>query len=74
MKIMVTGDRGYIGSVLVPILKQKNYDVVGFDSGYFTENLLEEINVFYPKITKDLRDIQIEDLNGVDGIIHLAGL
>ena len=60
MKIMVTGDRGYIGAVLVPMLKQKNYDVVGFDSGYFTENLLEEFNDLYPKITKDLRDLQIE--------------
>jgi nucleoside-diphosphate-sugar epimerase len=74
MKIMVTGDRGYIGSVLVPMLKQKNYEVVGFDSGYFTENILEEFSDFYPKITKDLRDIEIGDFDGVDGIIHLAGL
>ena len=26
------------------------------------------------KITKDIRDIAIEDLDGVDGIIHLADL
>ena len=26
------------------------------------------------KITKDIRDIAIEDFDGVDGIIHLAGL
>jgi len=74
MKIMVTGDRGYIGAVLVPMLKQQNYKVIGFDSGYFTENLLEEYDDIYPKITKDLRDIQIEDLNDVDGVVHLAGL
>ena len=71
---MVTGDRGYIGAVLVPMLKQQNYKVIGFDSGYFTENLLEEYDDIYPKITKDLRDIQIEDLNDVDGVVHLAGL
>jgi len=38
---MVTGDRGYIGSVLVPILINKKYSVVGYDSGFFSENLLE---------------------------------
>ena len=41
---MVTGDRGYIGTILVPILQKKSYDVIGYDSGYFSENLLEEIN------------------------------
>ena len=74
MNIMVTGDQGYIGSVLVPTLLEKGYDVVGFDSGYFTGNLLTDYSDFYPKITKDLRDITIEDLVGVQGIIHLAGM
>jgi nucleoside-diphosphate-sugar epimerase len=74
MKILVTGDRGYIGSVLVPMLKRKNYDVVGYDSGYFSENIIEEFDENYPQITKDLRDIGIQDLEGVGGIIHLAGL
>jgi nucleoside-diphosphate-sugar epimerase len=74
MKIMVTGDRGYIGAVLVPTLKEKGYDVVGYDSGYFSENLLEHFDEDYPRVTKDIRDIAKEDLEGVDGIIHLAGL
>lgn len=74
MRILVTGDRGYIGSVLVPMLNEKGYEVVGFDSGYFSDNLLEKFDEDYQKITKDIRDIEIEDLDGVDGIIHLAGL
>ncbi|MCW8901351.1 MAG: NAD(P)-dependent oxidoreductase [Gammaproteobacteria bacterium] len=74
MKIMVTGDRGYIGAVLVPMLKEKKYEVIGYDSGYFTENLLEKFDEDYQKITKDLRDFEIKDLEGVDGIIHLSGL
>ena len=74
MKIMVTGDQGYIGSVLVPTLLEKGYDVVGFDSGYFSGNLLMDYRDSYPKITKDLRDLTIVDLDGVEGIIHLAGL
>jgi len=74
MRIMVTGDRGYIGSVLVPILKEKGYEVVGYDAGYFKDNLLEQFDENYLKITKDIRDINEEDLKGVDVIIHLAGL
>jgi|TARA_B110000261_G_C13091445_1_gene360067 nucleoside-diphosphate-sugar epimerase len=74
MKLLVTGDRGYIGSVLVETLLTKGYEVVGFDSGYFADNLVDKIGINYQKITKDIRDISVEDLQGVDGIIHLAGL
>ena len=74
MKIMVTGDQGYIGSVLVPTLLEKGYDVVGFDSGYFSNNLLTDYQDSYPKVTNDLRDITSENLEGVEGVIHLAGL
>ena len=38
MRVMVTGDRGYIGSVLVPILINKKYNVVGYDSGFFSDS------------------------------------
>ena len=58
MKIMVTGDQGYIGSVLSQTLILKKYDVIGYDSGYFSKNLLESYN----------------DLENIDCIIHLAGL
>jgi len=74
MKIMVTGNMGYIGPVLMSALKEKGYDVIGYDSGYFAENLLEEINEDYLQITKDIRDITKKDLAGIDTIIHLAGL
>ena len=71
---MVTGNMGYIGPVLMSALKEKGYDVIGYDSGYFAENLLEEINEDYLQITKDIRDITKKDLAGIDTIIHLAGL
>ena len=35
MKVLVTGDQGYIGSVLVEILHEKGYEVSGLDVGYF---------------------------------------
>ena len=74
MNILVTGDRGYIGSVLVPMLVEKGYSVVGYDSGFFSDNLVEDYDVIYRQITKDLRDVKITDFDGIDGIIHLAGL
>jgi len=74
MKIMVTGDQGYIGAVLVPMLMDKGYEVIGYDAGFFTENLLQPVEENYQKIKKDIRDIEKKDLNGVDVIIHLAGL
>lgn len=74
MKIMVTGDQGYIGAVLVPMLMDKGYEVIGYDAGFFSENLLQPLEENYQKIKKDIRDIEKKDLDGVDAIIHLAGL
>ena len=74
MKILVTGDRGYIGSVLVSVLQKKGYSVEGLDCGFFKTNLIQSPQNTYLKITKDLRDLSLNDLIGIDGIIHLAGL
>lgn len=74
MKILVTGDRGYIGSTLVPMLIAQSYDVVGLDSGYFTRFLDAVSFSGYKKITKDIRDVTSADLKGIDAVIHLAGL
>ena len=61
MKILVTGDRGYIGSVLVKILQNKGYSVVGYDSGFFETNLLENLESQYYKITKDLNSLDTDN-------------
>jgi len=74
MRVLLTGDRGYIGSVLVSELVKKGYEVVGFDIGFFEENILKNPYNDYQKITKDIRDIEAVDLKGIDAIIHLAGL
>ncbi len=74
MKVLVTGDRGYIGSVLVGQLIDKGFSVVGYDSGFFLENQLDDCDEVYEKITKDIRDIELQDFEGIDSVIHLAGL
>ena len=74
MKILVTGDKGYIGSVLTQKLLAKGYDVKGIDIGFYNECILTKVDEDYEKVIKDIRDIRVEDLKGIDSIIHLAAL
>lgn len=74
MKILVTGDRGYIGSVLTQVLQKLSYEVVGYDIDYYQGTDLYPTARSYRQITKDLRLVSPEDVAGMDAIIHLAGL
>ncbi len=74
MKILVTGNQGYIGSVLVPMLQQKGHEVTGFDIGYYKDCLLYDDQVIVKQISKDIRDVSMSDLENIDAIIHLAAL
>jgi nucleoside-diphosphate-sugar epimerase len=74
MKILVTGDRGYIGATLIPRLLNRKYKVVGLDTNFFKNKLDAPGAVIYKKITKDIRDIEEKDLKGIDAIIHLSAL
>ena len=35
MKVLVTGNKGYIGTVLVEALAMESHEVVGFDTDYY---------------------------------------
>ena len=73
--IMVTGNLGYIGSVMVPVLAEKGYDVVGYDAGYYEDcYLVPAPQPLKKQIRKDIRDCTEEDFEGIDYVIHLAGL
>jgi len=74
MKVLVTGNLGYIGSVLVPILQQKGHEVIGYDIGYYQDCILYDDRTDLKQILKDIRDVSIEDVTGIDAIIHLAAL
>ena len=74
MNILVTGNLGYIGSVLVPLLQSKGHQIVGLDSGYYEECLLSPVGTDFKQITKDIRDVELADLKGINAVIHLAGL
>jgi nucleoside-diphosphate-sugar epimerase len=73
-RVLVTGHNGYIGSVMVPVLFQAGYEVVGYDTGYFRECTLVPDACEVPAIDKDIRDLSAQDLEGFDAVVHLAAL
>jgi nucleoside-diphosphate-sugar epimerase len=80
MKVLVTGNMGYVGSVLVKYLKQqiKDIEIIGFDACYFAHCLTNADYLPEKNISKqyfgDLRNFDKEILNGVDSVIHLAAI
>lgn len=75
MRVLFTGADGYIGALLGPYLMERGLDVVGLDTGFYREGWLYPMTGPRPQIiTKDIRDITEEDLQGFDAVAHLAEL
>jgi nucleoside-diphosphate-sugar epimerase len=74
MRILLTGDKGYIGAVMAPMLVREGHTVVGLDSDWFSQSAFGEPLVAVPSKKIDLRDVQASDLEGFDAVVHLAGL
>lgn len=74
MRVLVTGHEGYLGSVLVPMLADAGHDVVGLDTGLYTDCLLGPPPGEVSTLRVDLRDIQPEHCAGMDAVVHLAAL
>lgn len=70
MKILVAGGAGFIGSVLVPVLVERGYDVTVIDALWFGNFLPAGVKL----IRKSLFDCGREDLEGYEQIIFLAGV
>ena len=80
MKVFITGNMGYVGSVLTEVLNKYIPDVklVGYDSGFFGHSLTGAEFIPEQKISMqflgDIRDIKPDMLDGVDAVVHLAGI
>jgi nucleoside-diphosphate-sugar epimerase len=70
MKILIAGGAGYIGSVLVPKLLDRGYEVDVVDLFWFGNHLPAETGI----IKKDIFDITVKDLEPYQQVVFLAGL
>ena len=75
MKVLVTGHNGYIGSVMVPLLQEAGHEVVGIDANLFSNCTIgPDTGAPNHAIQGDIRDISVDDLAGIEAVIHLAGI
>lgn len=80
MRILVTGNMGYVGPVLIQSLAQEfpHAELIGYDTGYFKHaHNLSEISPerhLHTQYLKDIRDITLDDLSRVDAVVHLAAI
>ena len=74
MRILVTGSEGYIGTVLVQMLMERGYDVIGLDACFLSYRHFVPGIRKYPLKVKDIRDVATIDLENVETVIHLAAL
>ena len=56
------------------MLLDKGYDVVGLDTDLYARSTFGKGIVEVPELKKDIRDVKIQDLEGFDAVLHLAGL
>lgn len=74
MNVLVTGNKGYIGSILAEMLLEKGYHVTGLDADLYEGCRVSKNDLKIKQIFKDIRNVSKEDLEGIDAVIHLAAL
>jgi nucleoside-diphosphate-sugar epimerase len=70
MKILIAGGAGYIGSVLIPKLLERGYEVDVIDLFWFGNHLPKEVGI----VNKDIFDLVESDVKGYEQVLFLAGL
>ncbi len=73
-RVLITGHKGYIGSIMAPYFVQSGYDVVGLDIGYYDACSLVPDPTPIPYRRKDIRKLEVEDVVDFDAVVHLAAL
>ena len=80
MKILITGNMGYVGSALTRHLRAmfEDAELIGYNSGYFahcitTQEALPEVGLQRQHFG-DVRELSDDLLKGVDAVVHLAAV
>jgi nucleoside-diphosphate-sugar epimerase len=74
MRVLVTGDRGYIGAILGPFLRTAGHDVDGLDLGLYEGCDLGPAEDIGARPPHDIRDAEAGQLAGYDAVVCLAAL
>jgi nucleoside-diphosphate-sugar epimerase len=74
VRVLVTGHEGYIGAVLVPMLRTTGHEAVGLDTGFYVGCDFGPAPEPVAAIGRDLRDVTCDDLEGIDAVMHLAAI
>src|SRR3982751_5841789 len=74
MRILLTGSRGYLGTVMAPFLLKAGHQGVGIDSDLYQNSTFGSWEESIRTIVKDVRDVEPADLKGFDAVCHLAAL
>src|SRR6266704_1076109 len=74
MRILLTGHKGYIGAVAVPMIRSAGHEVVGLDTDLFVSFDFRRSAPELPEVRKDIRNLTKTDLHGFDAVVHLAAL
>lgn len=79
-KVLITGNMGYVGSVVAAHLRDKfpNAQIIGYDTGLFASNLtstgpLPEVSLS-AQYFGDVRELPPNLLDDTDAVIHLAAV
>jgi len=74
MRVLVTGHRGYVGSVMMPVLSAAGHTLAGLDAFLYEDCTLAPDLEAIPALRIDVRDVRPADLIGFDAVIHLASV
>jgi nucleoside-diphosphate-sugar epimerase len=80
MRILITGNMGYVGPVLTRFLRESIVDaeLIGFDTGFFGHSLtgvdvLPE-SLLDQQVFGDIRELSPKLLDGTDAVVHLSAV
>lgn len=80
MRILVTGNMGYVGPVLVRHLRETwpGAELIGYDAGFFGHCLTGSDRLPETRLDRqivgDVRDLDPALLDGLDAVVHLAAV